>query len=116
MRKFFGSPGVDYVNLTRIQLLTMCVKGEHGGATKRRPCYMYICGCHVYSVIREAAIGGELACEREPHKAQDHYAENISHVYSVVLGDHEHFARMKISQIMVCIHTTDMHIHSTATY
>ena len=31
-------------------------------------------GFHVFKEIWEAAVGEELACEREPHNAHDRYA------------------------------------------
>ena len=63
---------LDDVSFHRIQLFTTCVKNKHERAAKilLHSGYMY----HVYSTVWEAAIGGELACEREHNNARYRYA------------------------------------------
>ena len=66
----------------------------------QRPCC--IRGYHVYSAVWEAAIGEELACEREPHNARDRCAiavsQNISCVYFfVVFGDYKNLSHQNFS-------------------
>ena len=48
----------------------MCVKNKHREAAKT----LLHAGYHVYSAVWEAAIGEELASEREHNNTQDHYA------------------------------------------
>ena len=58
----------------------------------------YLCGYHIFKDAWKAAVGEELACEREGNKPKDHYAV-FAHIYYSQAGNFHVFNPSLIANI-----------------